>query len=268
MICRQHNRNPTPVQSPMSSSVCPNAILSRMQQGNRRLCRVVSKVCKERVEAVNRRRACVLASVMSSWRYRALSACEMPCLCGVSRVFDLQEAECLLPLFRLLYTNSTTTSISFTAAPLKCLRTFVASCSLETRLLSFRLAIVGDCRPIPGLTKSAWFSGDVKAAGVERLCETRYVFSSDNGVVLQAICTSVSPTRIDIRMYSQNILQVLAPRCRHLRSLPPALSMRSHSPWQKRLPLRQHSACSSWRAPRQRFVVLVLWMRLNASLRR
>jgi hypothetical protein len=64
--------------------------------------------------------------------------------------------------------------------------------------LSFRLAIVGDCRPIPGLTKSAWFSGDVKAAGVERLCETRYVFSSDNGVVLQAIWTSVSPTRMNI----------------------------------------------------------------------
>jgi hypothetical protein len=231
MICRQHNRNPTPVQSPMSSSVCPIAILNRMQQGNRRLYRVVSKVCKERVEAVNPRVVMLVCMrVMSSWRFQAPSACEMPCLCGVSRMFDLQEAECLLPLFRLLYTNSTTTSISFTAAPLKCLRTFVASCSLETRLLSFRLAIVGDCRPIPGLTKSAWFSGDVKAAGVERLCETRYVFSSDNGVVLQAICTSVSPTRVDIRMCSQNILQVLAPRCRHLRSLPPALSMRFHSP--------------------------------------
>jgi hypothetical protein len=175
-------------------------------------------------------RASMHACIMSSWRFQAPSACGMPCLCGVSRMFNLQEAECLLPLFRLLYTNSTTTSISFTAAPLKCLRTFVASCSLETRLLSFRRAIVGDCRPIPGLTKSAWFSGDVKAAGVDRLCETRYVFSSDNGVVLQAICTSVSPTRVDIRMCSQNILQVLAPRCRHLRSLPPALSMRFHSP--------------------------------------
>lgn len=95
-------------------------------------------------------------------------------------------------MFRLLYTSSTTTSISFTAAPLKCLRTFVASCSFETRLLSFRLAIVGDCRPIPGFTSSAWLSGDVKAAGVERLCDTRYVLSKDNGVVCHAICGRVS----------------------------------------------------------------------------
>jgi len=135
---------------------------------------VVSKVCKERVEAVNLR-VVVLACLHACLHHVFL---EIP---GAERMRNA------LSLFLLLYTNSTTTSISFTAAPLKCLRTFVASCSLETRLLSFRLAIVGDCRPIPGFTRRAWLSGDVKAAGVERLCETRYVFSSDNGVVLQAI---------------------------------------------------------------------------------
>ena len=208
---------------------------------------------------------------MSFWRFRVLSACGTPCLFDISGVFSGMTCEKLmfLPLFLLLYTNSTTTSISFTAAPLKCLRTFVASCSLETRLLSFRLAIVGDCRPIPGFTRRAWLSGDVKAAGVERLCETRYVFSSDNGVVLQAICTSVSPwysTRVHLRGYSQHLLQVPVPCCRHLRSPPPALSMRCHYPWQQQLLRQRHSACSSWRALRQRSVVPVLWMRLNASL--
>ena len=48
LMCRQHNRNPTPVRSPMSSSVCPNAVLKGMQQGNCRLCRVqsVQRACR------------------------------------------------------------------------------------------------------------------------------------------------------------------------------------------------------------------------------
>ena len=78
-----------------------------------------------------------------------------------------------LPLFRTLYTNSTTTSISFTAAALKFFRTASASCSLLTRLFSFLRAIVGLCLPMPGFVKRAWLRGEVKAAGEGRLCATR-----------------------------------------------------------------------------------------------
>lgn len=65
LVCRQHNRNPTPVRSPISSSVCPNAILYGMQQGNRRLCRVqkvqrASRSCKSE----GRRHACLLVSCL------------------------------------------------------------------------------------------------------------------------------------------------------------------------------------------------------------
>ena len=139
-----------------------------------------------------------------------------------------------VPLFRLLYTNSTTTSISFTAAPLKCLRTFMASCSLLTRLLSFRLAIVGDCLPMPGFTNSAWLSGDVKAAGVERWCETRYVFSRDNGVVFHAIYTNVSfPIQgFHMRACAQGPIR-LTPGP----SLPPASALTAANSFSAMLPL-------------------------------
>jgi len=193
LLCEQRNQNPTPVRSPMSSSVCPNAILCCMQQCCRHLCRVqsVQRACRScKSEG---RCACLrllVSCLLGDSRCRAHAECLVCAVLVVCPVLFLARGR--LPLFRLLYTNSTTTSISFTAAPLKCLRTFVASCSFETRRFSFRLAIVGDCRPIPGLTSRAWLSGDVKAAGVERLCETRYVFSSDSGVVLQAICTQVN----------------------------------------------------------------------------
>ena len=62
---------------------------------------VVSKVCKERVEAVNLRvvvLACMHACIMSSWRFRALSACGTPCLCGISGVFSGITCEKLMSL--------------------------------------------------------------------------------------------------------------------------------------------------------------------------
>jgi hypothetical protein len=65
------------------------------------------------------------------------------------------ETSLNIPLFLTLYTSSTTTSISLTAAELKFFLTASANCSFGTRLLSLLLAIVGLCLPIPGLVNSA-----------------------------------------------------------------------------------------------------------------
>jgi hypothetical protein len=78
-----------------------------------------------------------------------------------------------LPWFLTRYITSTTTSISFTAALLKCFRTANASWSFGTRRLSFCRAIVGLCRPMPGLVSNACRRGEVKAEGDERLWAVR-----------------------------------------------------------------------------------------------
>lgn len=63
------------------------------------------------------------------------------------------------------YRNSTTTSVSLTARPLKCLRRVRASCSFPVFRFSFLLAIVGELRPMPGTVSTAVLNGDFIAEG-------------------------------------------------------------------------------------------------------
>jgi len=71
------------------------------------------------------------------------------------------------PCVLILCKKSTMTSFSWVPRPLKCFRAEVASRSLLCRRKSFRLAIVGDCRPMPpGWARThRWYSFS-KALGV------------------------------------------------------------------------------------------------------
>lgn len=84
-----------------------------------------------------------------------------------------------IPWLRTLYSRSTITSISLTAASLKFFLTAMASCSLGTFLFALRLAMVGDCLPIPGLLSRNWLRIELNAEGVSMRCAARYCCKSD-----------------------------------------------------------------------------------------